>query len=229
MHSLARTLGMTFAATALVIAPFAPASASASAQVPGVTDTDGDVTLLDTPPESVVLGELESDDDLFLFAERSNVTLAGPVAADIVEPGVYFADGTPDDQRTQANLPTGRVPAGTQVDSYFLSFDNAGYEFDLRDYFGCVGQIGVSGSVTFDRPIVGVVLRSWKLSRSNDDVGLAEVAYDTATLRHFPGVNVTDGCQSDQVTISADRKTLTTRNFTDIHHDNLRVLVEAID
>lgn len=90
MDSLFRTLGVVAVATALVATSPVSASSSPSARVPGVAETDGDIRLLDEPPESVVLGDLESDDDLFLFAERRNVTLAGPVAVDIVGPVEWF-------------------------------------------------------------------------------------------------------------------------------------------
>lgn len=193
----------------------------------GIIATAGMVTILDEPPASVELGALESDTALFVFQERTGVTLSEDMAADILEPGDYFPDETPDRERTAANLPSGFVPAGTTVDAFYFHFDNQSYEFDLTRYLGCEGQIGVTGSVTFDQPILGIILRSYKLNQSNDEVGLSTVEYDEDSLVSFPGVNLTDGCKSDRMTLSADRRTLTVRNFTDIHHDNYRVLVAA--
>lgn len=162
-----------------------------------------------------------------MFRERTGVTLRRSLPADILEPGDFFPEHTPDHLRTAANLPSGQVPAGSVVDSYYFHFDNESYHFRLRRYLRCEGQIGVSGSVTFDRPVVGIILRSFKLNRSNSALGLRSVEYDEDALISFPGVNLTDGCQSDHMTLSADRRTLTVTNFTDIHHDNYRVLVAA--
>lgn len=46
-------------------------------------------------------------------------------------------------------------------------------------------------------------------------------------LRSFPAVNITDGCGSDHFILSADRRTLTLTNFTDVHYDNYRVIVQS--
>lgn len=192
-----------------------------------VVQTSGDITLLATPPSSVELDALTSDDELFVFAEQQAVQLTERVAVDLMEPGDYFAPDTPDNERTYDNLPSGHLPAGTIVDSFYFHADNETYEFRPRQYFGCDGQIGVDGSITFDRPIIGVVLRSVKLNRSNDDVGIDGVDYDEHTYRHFPGVNIVDGCASDRISISDDRHTLTVTNFGDIHHDNYRVLLST--
>ena len=66
-----------------------------------------------------------------------------------------------------------------------------------------------------------------KLLNSDEELGLSYVAYDQQNLRHFPGINIADGCQSDRFILSEDRLTLFVINNTDIHHDNYRIVIAA--
>lgn len=65
------------------------------------------------------------------------------------------------------------------------------------------------------------------LQRSDEQLGLPGVDYCEHNLRHFPGVNISDGCGSDRFVLSEDRTTLTERSFTDIDHHNYRVILAA--
>lgn len=195
---------------------------------------EGDITYLDEPPASVELGALVSDSELFMFAEKQNHTLARDLNVDLSQPGDYFPDSIPEDQQTWEALNPGVIPAGTRVDSYYFHYDNKTYNdtFNLRRYLNCIGQYQVSGKITFTHPILGVVMRAGfgrnaNLRTSDADLGLRGVDYCEHYLRHFPGVNITDGCQSDRFILSSDRHTLWLINNTDIHHDNYRVIVAA--
>lgn len=199
-----------------------------------IVSISGAIKLLPQAPASVELWELESDSDLFVFAEKNNVTLTKDLSVDISRPGTYFDDTTPSDERGWDNLSPTVIPKGTKVDSFYFHFDNATYDdsFSVRNYFGCDKQISVSGSITFSQPIIGIAMRAGvgpraTLLRGDEQLGLPDVDYCEHNLRHFPGVNISDGCGSDQFILSADRKTLTVRNFTDIHHDNYRVILAA--
>lgn len=194
----------------------------------------GDITYLERPPASVDLGDLESDSELFVFAERQDYALARDLAVDLSQPGDYFADTVPERQRTWEALNPGVIPAGTRVDSYYFHFDNATYDdtFNLQAYVSCEGQYGVSGSITFENPVLGIAMRAGAgdnatLRRSDAELGLPGVNYDGDYLRSFPGANVVDGCGSDRFVLSEDRRTLWVTNYTDIHHDNYRVIVAA--
>ena len=199
-----------------------------------IESIEGDITFLATPPVSVELRELESDSDLFMFAEKKNHVLARDLSLDLSQPGDYFPDTVPEEQQTWEALNPGIVPAGTRVDSYYLHFDNETYDdtFKWRRYRNCIGQYMVSGSITFKNPVLGVVMRAGagrnaSLRRSDRELGLPGVDYCEHYLRHFPGINIADGCRSDRFILSEDRRTLQLTNFTDIHHDNYRVVVEA--
>lgn len=199
-----------------------------------IENIDGNITYLSSPPVSVELWELESDSELFMFAEKQNHVLARDLSVDLSQPGDYFPDTVPEDRQTWEALNPGIIPAGTRVDSYYFHFDNKTYDdtFRLRRYRNCIGQYQVSGSVTFKNPVLGIAMRAGagknaSLRRSDFELGLPGVDYCEHYLRHFPGINIADGCRSDRFILSADRRTLWLTNHTDIHHDNYRIIVEA--
>lgn len=196
--------------------------------------TSGAITWLEKAPPSVELFALESDTELFVFGEKKDHALTRDLTVDLSQPGDYFPEGTPDSQRGWDKLNAGVISKGTRVDSYYFHFDNKTYNdnVSVRNYFGCKGQYQVTGSITFERPILGIAMRAGvgrraHLLQSDKELGLASVDYDEHYFRHFPGVNIADGCGSDHFILSADRRTLTVTNFTDVHHDNYRVIVSA--
>lgn len=153
----------------------------------GIVGTTGAVTdVTASPPTSVLLGAYESDTQLFLFAEQGNVTLAAPLNVDISVPGSYhFASSAP---YTPATIPT-----GTNVDSFFLHFDRIPE----------TGFARLVGSVTFDCPIIGIMALTPQLDASDATLGRAGTAYPTST-QSKRGLEF-----EEDVTLSADRKTLT--------------------
>lgn len=200
---------------------------------PGITFLGGSMTYLDPPPISVRLGELKSDEHTFVFAEKQQVVLEQDISAEITEPGIWFSDqdqaplpvNPPLVSSIALDLPRGTIPAGSVVDSYYLHFDNVSYEFGLYRYTSCFGQIGVLGQISFDRPIIGVIINP-NLGTSGEQLGNDSTVYDDNPFSTtFPGLNLSNGCGSDQIIISDDRMTMIARNFTDIHHDNFRVLL----
>lgn len=199
----------------------------------GVARVRGDIEYLRKAPDSVVLGDLVSDSTIFMFAEELGYELEVDLVTDLSEPGDYFPETAADEDQTWEALGPGVVPAGTTVNSYYFHYDNESYNdtFRVRAYLGCSGQYRVSARITFDEPVLGVVMRAGiardHLGDSNDVVGLDSVEYDEQNLRHFPGINIADGCKSDRFVLSEDRLTLTVVNNTDVHHDNYRVITAA--
>lgn len=217
--SLSRLVGSVLMAASGTLAPNVYAELP-----PGITYLGGSMTYLGTPPESVRLGDLTSDFNTWVFAEQQQVTLSRDVRAEITQPGTWFDDA--DEDAGPRDLPYGTIPAGSVVDSYFFHFDNESYEFNLRRYLGCDGQIGVEGTISFDRPIIAVIITPRNMNSSGRQVALEGTDYDDAPVSPtFPGLNVANGCGSDQISLSDDRMTMIARNFTDIHHDNFRVLL----
>ncbi len=199
-----------------------------------ISNMDGQIQLLETPPNSVELNELVNDTVLFVFPERQNHKLSKSITTDLSEPGEYFSDDLAKDKQTWESLNPSTIEKGTIVSSYYFHYDNETYDdgFTFSDYFGCEGQLQVNSSITFDRPILGVIMRAGlgtkdHLRRSDGELGWSDVDYCEHNLSHFPGINIADGCQSDRFILSEDRLTLFMRNNTDIHHDNFRVVIEG--
>lgn len=216
-------------ASALLIAT------SASAQLNNlIQQFSGQLTFLQQPPASVELDALVSDTLIFMFIEKENHILTNDIILDLSEPGDYFDDSIiPDSLQTWDLLNPGVIPAGTEVHSIYFHYDNETYNqtFNLFNYLNCIGQFQVNAQITFNYPVLGIIMRASgnqpNLLNSDSELGLSTVDYCEHNLTHFPGINIADGCQSDRFILSADRMTLTLKNNTDIHHDNYRVVLDA--
>jgi hypothetical protein len=149
----------------------------------GTTGAVVDVTA--TPPASVLLGATQSDTEIKLFTERGGVTLVAPVNVDVSVPGTYnFPASAPYSPAT--------LPAGTTVDSFFLHFDRV----------STTGFGRLTGSVTVDCPIVGVIALTPQLDASDAALGRVGTLYPT-------GTEARRGLEfEEEITLSADRKTL---------------------
>lgn len=208
---------------------------SASAQFNNlIQQFSGQLTFLQQPPESVELDALVSDTSLFMFVEKENHILKNDIILDLSEPGDYFDDSIIHDSlQTWDLLNPGVIPAGSEVHSIYFHYDNETYNqtFNLYNYLNCIGQYQVNAEITFNYPVLGIIMRSSgnqpNLLNSDPELGLSSVDYCEHNLSHFPGINIVDGCQSDRFILSADRMTLTLKNNTDIHHDNYRVVLDA--
>jgi hypothetical protein len=156
---------------------------SSLADIVGTTGAIVDSSL--SPPASVVPGATESDTDILLFPEATQTMLGAPVAVDISVPGFYSFPGS-------APFSPGVIPAGATVDSYFLHFDRV----------SATGFARLSGSATFDCPIVGVIVLTANLDASDASLGRAGTTYPT-------GAAPARGLEFEEnVTLSADRLTL---------------------
>lgn len=210
-------------------------STNASAQFNNlIQQFSGELTFLQQPPASVELDALVSDTTLFMFIEKENYILTTDIVLDISQPGDYFDDSIiPDSLQTWDLLNPGLIPAGTEVHSIYFHYDNETYNqtFNLFNYLNCIGQYQVNSQITFNYPVLGIIMRASgnqpNLLNSDTELGLSTVDYCEHNLSHFPGINIADGCQSDRFILSADRLTLTLKNNTDIHHDNYRVVLDA--
>ena len=192
----------------------------------GIVSVTGNFKYLPTPPPSVDLFDLESDDDLFVFAEQQGNLLSERIQCEITQPGNYFPDSFTDEQRVRSNLSYGYIPQGTPFNSYYIHHDNASYRLG-PDYAACQNQFTLNGTIKFTNRILGLVFEFRTLNASNDVCGLPSVRY-CEEFRRFPSANIVTGCKTDRFIISADRKTLTVRSKTDIHHDNIRVITESL-
>lgn len=135
-------------------------------------------------PASTLEGALDSNTQIFLFAEQASVTLGSALAVNLDTPGTYDNN----------NLPPGGGPvaAGTLVDSYFVHYNPAS------------GNQSLFGSVTFDTDILGVLVFTAALEGSDASLGSPGTVYIPLGGDANRGLDF----GPDAVTLSADLRTL---------------------
>jgi hypothetical protein len=158
----------------------------------------GDIQSLSDSPASVVLDVSESDDWVAFFREQRNYELPADLDVDIVDPG-----------RVNGDLPLspGIIPAGTRVDSYFLHCDPE----TSKDRW--------KGTVTFDREILGIVVRTARLIDTNDELGALGTSYETRSVLEYQA--------EDVVELHSDRHSVSIDWFSTIGVDQIRVITRG--
>lgn len=168
----------------------------AGAASAAITGTSGAVQQV-APPASVAANALNGDHRIVAFDESQCVTLGSGLAVDITPGG-----------------DSGTIPAGTKVSSQFLHFDPTG-----------ASALTLSGSVTTDGPVLGVITSPGNLAAS-DSLGAAGTMYPTgdgARGLEPPGPFPADG---DSAAISgADSVTVALKDR--FHFDQVRVISEC--
>jgi hypothetical protein len=174
----------------------------ATAGVPQVTGA----AVLVPPPASVVSGALESDTQMFVFAEREGFTLRSALTADIARPGVHGPGAAP------ANYPEGRLGAGARVNSYSVHVDKVG---------STDTSVEAHGSITFEQEVLAILFLSSSLSGSRTPLGNPSTTYDNS------GSEVVLPGTLDAITLSDDRRTVSLDIFTGGGSDNVRIVTLA--
>ena len=170
---------------------------------PGVQATVIEVTgafLEIAPPASVEWDALESNDNIFIFPEQTDYALPADVTVDFSTAGLY--DSTED--RTPATL-----SAGTLVDVHFVHFDPVGTTNVIQ-----------SGSVTFDRPVFGLILWAPTLHETDPTLGQPGILYPS---EGWPVRGLENN--ADIVQLSTDRRTVTVHRFqTNFPGEQMRII-----
>ena len=177
-----------------------------------VVNTTGNVVLID-PPASVVLSRFEDNTNVQLFVEKSGFRLPASVTVDVTAAGIVDA---------ASDLTPGQIAAHSLVDSYLLHADPVGYGNPVVTY---------QGTVTFDSPILGAMVRAVSLSSSDHMLGSATTNYIPPTVfRGFegPGFPATAAVVSDTLDLSADFRTLSFLFHTTSQYDQIRVITAAV-
>ena len=228
MNRLMRTVFV-----AVSIALLVTAASTASAIDGGrITEMSGEIVFLDAAPRSVRLGALTSDDHMFIFPEKQGHRLSKRLPVDLKRAGDWLRDRPYGGGVSWSDLRPGTIARNTRVDSYYVHFDNASYEFNAYNHDNCVGEYDVTARLRFNKPILGIVLRadeSEHLAESDAEVGLTSVHYPRVQDYGVaePGADVLTGCLSDRFRISRDRKTLWVTLNSDRDNDNFRVILRA--
>lgn len=124
----------------------------------GIQDCEGAIRLLAASPASVQSGELQSDDVIYLIHEQSWAELSHPLPVTPPVAGTYVTPG---------GFTPLELPAGTRCTSFLLHCD-----FEDREQ-------PLTGTIRFDRPILGIIMATTSLQESDADLGLKETAYPT--------------------------------------------------
>jgi hypothetical protein len=166
----------------------------------GVLGSTGAVKFVEPRPR-LVPRTYEDDLHLIVFPERESAVLSSDVKVAVGEPGDYAGPFDP----ARAAL-----PAGTRVRSYLVQFNPVGRSDEpVR---------AMQGSVTFDRPVVGLICTTKELNAGDAVFGRGA---DWRPGRGGGGIEA-----GDRVALSADRRTLTVELTAAAANDQIRVLVE---
>lgn len=131
-----------------------------------------------------------------------------------VEPGLY--------QRIHRSE-SHRIEAGTRIRSFLLQLDPVGRL--ARD---AANKPRVMSQVTFDRPVIGMIVSSSKLSATDELLGHLRGDY-VKTRRGIepPRLTDTSDVQRDVVILSGDRQTLSVNLSAGTAIDQIRVMVKG--
>ncbi len=143
-------------ATVGVLVDGAPSGASVIAVGRGVL-------VLPNGPPAQVPADLQSNDFIEMFTERTAFTLPSSLSVDVT-PGSTFPSAFYSDD----NVDPSAVPAGTPIDSYFMCSNPIGRPHSLFPY---------SGTVSFSTPILGVMILTATLASTSAAVGAPNTNY----------------------------------------------------
>lgn len=167
----------------------------------GVLAATGSVRFVEPKPH-LVPRRYEDDAHLVVFPEREAVVLPADLRVAAVATGRHAGPFDP----AGATLRT-----GTRVRSYLMQFNPVGASTEpVR---------ALRGSITFDRPIVGLICNTKPLAETDP-----LFSFEPNWRAGRGGGGIENG---DVVTLSEDRRTLTVDLTAAAANDQLRVLVEA--
>ena len=147
-----------------VLISFALLFAAGTSVLASLDETGGDVEEVD-PPSSVERDEADSSEKIILFEEQIDFELSSDLNVDIKNPGTF--------DRTRLVTPAdgGIIQAGATVHSYFIHFDPDGDEGGP-----------LSGSVTFDTDVLGLIVLASALDASDPELGADDTEYPTGDV-----------------------------------------------
>jgi hypothetical protein len=130
----------------------------------GIVSTDGDIEVVDAPA-SVANGALESNQFARVWAEGQDVLLPADLPVDIDQAGTYQAGSA---------YSVGSIAAGTLVRVHYVHVDSL-----------FSNQATMTGSITFDSPILGVMVTGTGLAGTDSFNEAATTFEPDGTLRRF--------------------------------------------
>ena len=150
----------------------------------GIAGSTGDFELAPPWPR---LRKLESDDKIFVRPEGLSTALPGTLGVNISKPGLC---------RTKKDLTPATLPEGKKVRSFMLHYRPEEHVRGLR----------FRGSITFDRPVLGLIVLQEQLTASK--MMLVPGAEPGREVKGQRELELTGRPAGDKVELSADRKTV---------------------
>ena len=158
----------------------------------GINRTSGEV--IPAPPGTPEsLAAMEDDDRILVIPERRDLSLGAPLRVDITKPGGYEG---PLLLASEEFFPE----QGVKVRSYLLRYNPVGKLKARTKRF--------EGSVTFDRPVLAIIVGSRKLNRSDRILSKAPLPKIDSKDIELRGLERGQVPYLDHVTLSPDRKTI---------------------
>ncbi len=209
MSKIHRTL---FLSTAMCIAVSVTVNAD-------IIETIGAASKINAPSD-VRQGQLEHNSQIVVFPEQAGVKLLAPIKVDISKPGTsptvvkrQGPKGRPKPSKVNKRLSPFTIVRGREIDSYLIHFDPVG-EADAHHT--------ASGSVTFARDVLGLIVTADKLNATHAFPGLTNTTYPGGMAQ-----DIEFDKEGTSITLSEDRRTLTFTLVASTASDNIRVITEA--
>jgi len=173
-----------------------------------ITGTTGAANGTQSIPSNLSLNASESNTEIFVYAEQQNRVLGGNLDLDITEAGLYEPGPSMDER---ADLSPDVVLAGTTVNSYIVHFDEVSG-----------GPYTLEGSVTLDKPILGLIILTDYLNASDSELGASGTTYDGTSVR---GLDILTHDQDPlQLTLNINESTVWFRLTVNNAMDELRII-----
>lgn len=177
----------------------------------GIQSTTGEV--VPAPPNTPEIVALHEDDNhILVIPERRSFKLPPRLPADIIEPGTYGG-------RESGGL-HGPNPilskSSKHARSYLLRYNPVGVlDFGVFKRF--------EGSVTFDRPVLGIITSTGKL-RLTDKIATSAPIPEPEQNPMMRGLEDGPKTEPDIITLSEDRRTVSVVFFAGESVDEIRVI-----
>lgn len=168
----------------------------------GIISVSNQVTVI-SPPSSIRDGVF-SNNQVYAFPEQSGSLLTNSVRVDISNPGIVASSGS---------LSPIDIPANTAVDSYYLRHGGPGPSTNVA-----------TGSITFDRNVLGVICLTSNLTTSQRVLAAPGTLYLGSQGYELGPITP----PFDSITLSSDLRTVTVSTVGSFASpDDIRILTEA--
>jgi len=176
----------------------------------GIIGTTGNVVIVGPPPDATQ-DQLESNSSIFVWVEQQIFQLPVPVTTNASVPGLYDSP---------ADLSNAVLPAGAWVHSYYVHAD-----FDSGAPGAGEGAL-LTGSLTFEEVILGVITTDGDLLAAHPVLGAAGTIYNDGFAT---GLDLNDKPRWDRFILSADMHTVDIVQFwVSTVRDSMRIVTYSV-